>query len=114
MQTIDEYFRKKEEGAARERVRTLAGRPSGNFPTGRSREKIAERVGVSDRTLEKIRVLKKAVTSNPSICGSIWDRVNTGRISIDKAFRMVKQRQKIEEARKGASKKLEASSRLKL
>lgn len=111
---IDEYLRKKEEGAARERVRTLAGRPPGNFPTGRSRQRIAARVGVSDRTLEKIRELKKAVTCNPSMHGSIWDKVNTGTISIDKGYRMVKQRQKIEEARKGASKKLEASSNYNL
>lgn len=105
---IDDFFREKEKSSAKGRQKS--GKPLGNFPKGRSREKIAKRVGVSDRTLEKIRALKEAASDNPVTYGSFWDKAILQKLSVDKAYRMVKRRQKIEEARKEAFKKLESNS----
>jgi len=49
-----------EERAAKERQKAGKLIPAGNLPRGRARENIATRVGVSDRTLEKIRTMKEA------------------------------------------------------
>jgi ParB family chromosome partitioning protein len=76
---IDEFYREKEEAAAKERQRS--GRPLGNFPEGRSREKIAKRVGVSDRTLEKIRVLREAAIKNSTTYGPFWDKANSKNVN---------------------------------
>jgi 16S rRNA G966 N2-methylase RsmD len=101
---IDQFYREKEEAAAKERQRSGKPNsgPSGNFPTGRSREKIATIVGVSDRTLEKLRVIKKIANDNPKQCGHIWDKVGSERMKIDKGYNYIKKFVKIQEAQKSA------------
>ena len=46
---IDQFYRDKEESEAKQRQKAGTSLPSGNFPRGRAREKIAARVGVSDQ-----------------------------------------------------------------
>ena len=50
---IDQFYRDKEESDAKQRQKAGISLPSGNFPRGRAREKIAERVGVSDQDAGK-------------------------------------------------------------
>jgi ParB family chromosome partitioning protein len=97
---IDKFFREREELAARERQRM--GGVSEIFAKGRSSAKIALLAGISDRTLEKIRVVKEAATKEPAIFDSYWNKLNSEKISVDKAYRKVKQRSRMEEVRKAA------------
>ena len=57
---IDQFYRDKEERAAKQRQKAGKQIPTGTLPRGRARENIAARVGVSDRHLEKIRTIKNA------------------------------------------------------
>ena len=63
---------------------------------GRSSSKIAERVGVSDRTLEKIRTIKEASTEG-DFTKEVWKKVAAGKIKVDKGYNQVKRFQRIKE-----------------
>ena len=78
MAEIDEFFQEKEDRAAKQRQRTGKQIPSGNFPKGRARENIAARVGVSGRTLEKIRTIKRASTEGDTP-KEIWKKIASGK-----------------------------------
>ena len=93
---IDQFYRDKEEAAAM--IRQKQGNLSENFAKGRSSAKIAERVGVSDRTLEKIRIIREASLQNPTIYGELWDRVGEGKMKIDKGYNTIKKIEKIRAA----------------
>ena len=95
---IDEFFRDREEELRLKNDRK-AGKliPAGNLPRGRTRENIAKRVGVSDKTLEKIRTVKEASTEG-ECTKQIWKRVAAGKLKVDKAYNQVKRFQKTKEA----------------
>jgi ParB family chromosome partitioning protein len=111
---IDQFYRDKEESAAEQRQMAGTSLPSGNFPKGRAREKIAARVGVSDRTLEKIRVIREASLQNPTTFGELWDKVGEGKMKIDKGYNQIKKFQRIKEAEKLASSSLQSNSKFSL
>jgi site-specific DNA-methyltransferase (adenine-specific) len=72
----------------------------GNFPrqtVQRSRESIAAKVGVSDRTLEKISTIKGASTEC-DYTKDIWKKVSSGKVKVDKGYNQVKRFQRIKEA----------------
>ena len=92
---VDEFYREKEEVATKERM--LAGIPSEPDARGRSSSKIAARVGVSDRQLEKIRTIKGASSESDST-KEIWKKVGSGKVTVDKGYNQVKRFQRIKEA----------------
>ncbi len=94
---IDQYYREREEAEAKERQKTGKLIPVGSVPKGRSREKIAERVGISDRQLEKIRTIKEASTEG-EFTQDIWKKVSSGKVKVDKGYNQVKRFQRIKEA----------------
>jgi 16S rRNA G966 N2-methylase RsmD len=94
---IDKFYREKEEAEAKQRQRTGKEIPSGNFPRGRAREKISERVGISDRQLEKIRTIKEASTEG-DFTKEVWKKVASGKVKVDKGYNQVKRFQRIKEA----------------
>jgi ParB family transcriptional regulator, chromosome partitioning protein len=94
---IDKFYREKEEAEAKQRQRTGKEIHSGNFPRGRARQKIAERIGISDRTLEKIRTIKEASTES-DFTKEVWKKVATGKVKVDKGYNQVKRFQRIKEA----------------
>jgi 16S rRNA G966 N2-methylase RsmD len=94
---VDEFYREKEEAAAKERM--LAGNPSEADARGRSSSKIAARVGVSDRQLEKIRTIKEA-SSESDFTKEVWKKVASGKVKVDKGYNQVKRFQRIKEAEK--------------
>jgi hypothetical protein len=109
---IDLFYREKEEADAKERQKRKPKSDSvcvGNFPRQRSREKIAERVGVSDRTLEKIRTIKEASTECDYTKG-IWKEVSSGKVKVDKGYNQVKRFQRIKEAEKFVNNDLKSLS----
>ena len=59
--------------------------------------KMLQRVGVSDRQLEKIRTIKEASTEDDNT-KKIWKKVASGKLKVDKAYNQVKRYQRIEEA----------------
>ena len=75
----------------------LAGKPSEAFVKGKSSTKIAEKIGVSDRQLEKIRTIKEASTEG-DFTKEIWKKVASGKIKVDKGYNQVKRFQRIKEA----------------
>ena len=64
---------------------------------GKSSTKIAQRVGVSDRTLEKIRTIKEASTEG-EFTKEVWKKVASGKVKVDKGYNQVKRFQRIKEA----------------
>ena len=86
-----------EERAAKERQKAGKLIPAGNLPRGRARENIVTRVGVSDRTLEKIRTIKEASTEG-EYTKQIWKKVASGKVKVDKGYNQVKRFQRIKEA----------------
>jgi ParB/RepB/Spo0J family partition protein len=109
---IDQFYRGKEETAAK--LRQKQGNHSENFAKGRSSAKIAERVGVSDRTLEKIRVIRETSLQNPTVYGELWDKVGEGKIKIDKGYNTIKKIEKIKAAKKLATNDSNSNSKFKL
>ena len=83
---IDQFYREKEEAAAL--MRQKNGKASENFAKGRSSAKIAPRVGVSDRTLEKIRTIQDVCTKakDPQLA-EIWKKVGEGKLKVNKGYR---------------------------
>ncbi len=75
----------------------LAGNPSEAFVRGKSSSKIAARVGISDRQLEKIRTIKEASTESDST-KEIWKKVSSGKLKVDKGYNQVKRFQRLKEA----------------
>ena len=109
MAEIDEFLREREEQAAKQRQRA-AGFVNGsmqpvseNFAKGnkkgRSSAIIAKILGISDRTLEKIRYVKAAATTDPILYEKFWDKANRTN-KIDKSYNKIKQISMIEEAKK--------------
>ncbi len=100
---IDKFYREKEEAEAKERQKRRPKSNSvcvGNFPrqtVQRSREKIAEKIGISGRTLEKIRTIKEA-SSECDTTKEVWKKVASGRMKVDKGYNQVKRFQRIKEA----------------
>ena len=98
---IDQFFREKEETEAKKRQKRIpkSNSVSEDFADknkGRSSSKIAERVGVSDRTLEKIRTIKEASTEG-DFTKEVWKKVAAGKIKVDKGYNQVKRFQRIKE-----------------
>ena len=98
---IDQFFRDREESEAKQRQKAGTSLPSGNFPRGRAREKIAARVGVSDRTLEKIRAISQAALQDPRF-SETWEKVGNGKMKVDRGYNYVKRLEKIQEAKNQA------------
>jgi 16S rRNA G966 N2-methylase RsmD len=102
---IDEFYREKEEAEAKERQKRKPKSSSdpvcvGNLPrqnVQRSREIIAQRVGISDRTLEKIRTIREASTEG-DFTKEVWKKVASGKVKVDKGYNQVKRFQRIKEA----------------
>ncbi len=101
---IDEFLRPVVESAAAQRKRggkrvlPCANFAQGNDSTGRAREIIARRLGISHTTLEKLRVIKAAAMTAPKLYGEIWTKLNLDKLFIDDCFRKYKriaERQKI-------------------
>jgi 16S rRNA G966 N2-methylase RsmD len=99
---IDEFFRGREETEAKDRQKR---KPKSSFVSdadadknkGRSSAIIAAKVGVSDRTLEKIRIIKEASTEC-DYTKDIWKKVSSGKVKVDKGYNQVKRFQRIKEA----------------
>jgi ParB/RepB/Spo0J family partition protein len=104
---IDEFYREEEQSAI---IRKKAGKHSEIFAKGRSSAKIAAIVGVSDRTVEKIRSLKESAASYPAIYGTYWYKVNSQTMSIDRAYKKLKQHIRKEETRKAAHAQLSSQN----
>ena len=66
---------------------------SENFAKGRSASKIAARVGVSDRQLEKIRTIKGA-SAEGEFPKEVWKNVASGKVKVDKGYNEVKKFQR--------------------
>jgi ParB/RepB/Spo0J family partition protein len=99
---IDQFFREKEEIEAKKRQKRVpkSNSVSEDFADknkGRSSSKIAERVGVSNRTLEKIRTIKEASTEG-DFTREVWKKVASGKVKVDKGYNQVKRFQRIKEA----------------
>ncbi|MFI5405710.1 MAG: DNA methyltransferase [Nitrososphaerales archaeon] len=103
---IDEYLRQKEETEAKQRQKRKSKSKSDsdfvseNFAhktKDRSSSRIAQRVGVSDRTLEKIRTIKESSTEF-DYTKQIWKKVASGKLKVDKAYNQVKRFKRIKEA----------------
>ena len=102
---IDEFYREREEAEAKERQKRKPKSSSdsvcvGNLPrqnVQRSREIIAQRVGVSDRTLEKIRTIKEA-SSECDTTKEVWKKVASGKMKVDKGYNQVKRFLRVKEA----------------
>ncbi len=94
---IDEFFRSREETEAKARQKTGKEIPVGNLPRGRSREKIAAIVGISDRQLEKIRTIKEASTEG-DFTKEVWKKVGSGKVKVNKGYNQVKRFQRIKAA----------------
>ena len=92
---IDEFLRQKEEAEAKERQKKGVNLNE-NFAKGKSASKYTERLGVSDRTLEKIRTIKEA-SSEGDYTKQIWKKVEAGKIKVDKGYNQVKKFQRIKE-----------------
>jgi len=110
---IYRFYSEKESNLARTRM--LAGKevPSGNFPRGRTREKIAAKVGVSDRHLEKIRTIADAAPTGKFPL-EIWDKVSNGKMKVDKGYNQIKKFQRIKEAEKLAGNFSESNTKFDL
>jgi N6-adenosine-specific RNA methylase IME4 len=68
-----------EKAAAKERM--LAGRPSGKFPEGQTRDKIAAFAGTSGRTLDKIKHVMDAAEKDPKRFGPLVEEMDrTGKV----------------------------------
>lgn len=93
---IDEYFRDREEEAAK--IRQKQGLYISDSDTkGKSSSKIAARAGVSDRHLERIRTIKEASTEC-DYTKEIWKKVAAGKIKVEKGYNQIKIFQRIKEA----------------
>ncbi len=122
---IDEFLREKVESEAKERQKRKPTSKSksnsnsvcvGNFPrqtVQRSREKIAERVGVSDRTLEKIRTIKEASTESDDT-KDIWKKVASGKVKVDKGYNQIKRFLRRKEAQEVVNNELKSVSSFEL
>jgi ParB family chromosome partitioning protein len=110
---IYRFYLEKEKSFSRQRM--LAGKqlPSGKFPKGRTREKIAERCGVSDRHLEKIRTIADAAPTGKFPL-EIWNKVSNGKMKVDKGYNQVKRFQRIKEAQELAVISSESKSKFDL
>jgi ParB-like chromosome segregation protein Spo0J len=65
--------------AARERM--IAGKPSGNFPGGQTRDKVAAFAGISGRTLDKIKAVTEAAEKDPARFGRLVEEMDrTGKV----------------------------------
>ena len=71
--------------------------------------KIAERVGISDRQLEKIRTIKEASTEG-DYTKEIWKKVASGKVKVDKGYNQVKRFQRIKEAEEVVNNELKSVS----
>ena len=99
---IDEFFRDREEAEAKERQKR---KPKSNFVTesdGNKHEstsafKIAQKTGISERQLEKIRTIKEASTEG-DFTKEVWKKVAAGKIKVDKGYNQVKRFHRIKEA----------------
>ena len=78
-----------------------------------SREKIAARVGVSDRTIGKDPDDQKSRTEG-NFPQKIWEKVATGKMKVDKGYNQIKKFQRIKEAEKLTSSSLQSKSNFDL
>jgi ParB family chromosome partitioning protein len=111
---IDQFLREKEEIEAKKQQKRIpkSNSVSENFAdknNGRSSSKIAERIGISDRTLEKIRTIKEASTEC-DYTKDIWKKVSSGKVKVDKGYNQVKRFQRIKEAEKFVNNDLKSLS----
>ena len=110
---IDEFFREREEAEAKERQKR---KPKSNFVSeafankneGKSSSKIAQKVGISDRQLEKIRTIKEASTEG-DFTKEVWKKVASGKVKVDKGYNQVKRFQRIKEAEEVVKNELKIS-----
>ena len=101
---IDQFFRDREEAEAKDRQKRKPKSESdfvtddfGNKREGTSAFKIAQKVGISDRKLEKIRTIKEA-SDECDYTKDIWKKVAAGKVKVDKGYNQVKRFQRIKEA----------------
>ena len=90
---IDQFYRDKEESEANQRQKKGVYLNE-SFAKGKSAQKISARVGLSYRTLEKIRVIRQAALKDPRLSDT-WDKVGKGKIKVDKGYNYVKRLEKI-------------------
>ncbi len=84
---IEPYERKKS------RERKWTGKPcedSSQGGSGRSREKVAGFVGVSHDTLKKAEEIVNAVEEEPELYQPLLDKMNSKKISVNKAYKILK------------------------
>ena len=111
---IDEFFRGREEAEAKDRQKrkprsSVVTESDGNKHESTSAFKIAQKVGISDRQLEKIRTIKNASTEC-DYTKDIWKKVSSGKVKVDKGYNQVKRFQRIKEAEKFVSNSLKSLS----
>jgi N6-adenosine-specific RNA methylase IME4/ParB-like chromosome segregation protein Spo0J len=89
MAAIADTLESKERKAARKRM--LAGKPSGKFPEGKgqTRDKLAAELGISGRTLDKIRAVAAAAKAEPKKYDKLVEAMDGGS-SIEMSFRRLK------------------------
>jgi 16S rRNA G966 N2-methylase RsmD len=71
------------------------GRPKCGHP--RRSKRIAKAIGISDTTLRKLEVLHHAASNNPQSFGELWHKVNSNRLSTNKAYSTFKRKLKRDE-----------------
>ena len=61
-----------------------------NFGLPKRSKRIAKAIGISDTNLRKLEVLHEAASYNPGLFGDLWQKVNSNKISTNKAFNTYK------------------------
>lgn len=82
-----------------------------------SRDKVAGYLGMSWRTLDKMEEIVNAAKSDPIQWGDLPDRIDDGRVSVDKAFNEIKSsknKKEVVEKAKTTVKQIEVDLTLKL
>jgi len=110
---IDEFYREREEIAAKQRQKAGKQIPTGTLPRRRARENIGARVGVSDRHLEKIRTIKEA-SNECDYTKDIWRKVASGKVKVDKGYNQVKRFLRTKEALEVVNNELKSVSAFEL
>jgi ParB-like chromosome segregation protein Spo0J len=85
------------------------GQPKFGHP--KRTKRIAKAVGTSDTSLRKLEVLHDAASNEPKLFGDLWQKVNSNKMSTDKAFRTYKRISQREQLRKETQKSATAMPR---
>jgi DNA modification methylase len=69
---------------------SINGQGNPNFGLPKRSKRIAKAIGISDTNLRKLEVLHEAAYREPMLYDDLWQKVNSNKISTDKAFNIYK------------------------